>query len=48
MKPEIFSARNKHPLLEGGQLALTIPETPNHPNQEYVRKSKDIKGQTQG
>ncbi len=30
-----------HPLLEGGQLALTIPETPNHPNQKYVRKSKD-------
>lgn len=29
-----------HPLLEGGQLALTIPETPNHPNQKYIRVSK--------
>ena len=32
--------RNKvlNPLIEGGQLELTIPETPNHPRQKYVRK----------
>ena len=28
-----------HPLLEGHQLVLTIPEKPNHPNQKYIRNT---------
>ena len=26
-----------NPLVEAGQLKLTIPETPNTPNQKYVK-----------
>ena len=32
-----FKKRVLDPLIESGKLVLTIPETPNHPRQKYVR-----------